>query len=267
MADASDNFGVRHLLQEGEARYRALLDSALDCIIWTDAQGRIEEFNAAAERTFRFSRSFTLGKDLSETILPAALRPHLRSELFASVASSGIEIVGNRLETREMRAGGGEFPAELTVTTSIIKGRTTFIVYVRDLTARQIAEQTLLRLAAIVESSQDAIIGTDLKSQITSWNKGAEHMYGYTAAEAVGKNISIITPPEKIEEAIQIREQSSVGIRVQSLETVRIASDGRRLDVSLSISPVLDSHGAVIGASAIGRDITTGWLWHETRCF
>jgi PAS domain S-box-containing protein len=242
--------------EEGEARYRALLDSALDCIIWTDERGRIEEFNPAAERTFRIARSAVLGKDLSETILPAALRPHLRSELFASVASSGIEIVGNRLETKVMRASGGEFHAELTVTSAVIRGSTRFIVYIRDLTARQIAEQTLVRLAAIVESSQDAIIGTDLKCQITSWNRGAETMYGYTAAEAIGKDIALITPTDRIEEGSRIREQSKNGLPVQNFETVRLAKNGRRLDVSLSISPVMDSDGIVIGTSAIGRDIT-----------
>jgi PAS domain S-box-containing protein len=253
--DVSDKSHV-HSPEEGEARYRALLDSALDCIIWTDERGRIEEFNSAAERTFRISRSAVLGKDLSETILPAALRPHLRSELFASVASSGVELVGNRLETKVMRYGGGEFPAELTVTSAVIKGNTTFIVYVRDLTARRIAEQSLVRLAAIVESSQDAIIGTDLKCQITSWNKGAELMYGYTAREAVGREISMIAPPDRTEEAIRIREQSRIGVSVQSFETVRIAKGGKRLDVSLSVSPVLDADGIVVGASTIGRDIT-----------
>src|SRR5580658_5985574 len=218
MADTSatsDDFRVQASLEEGEARYRSLLDSALDCIIWTNESGKIEEFNAAAERTFHTSRAAVLGKDLSETILPSALRPHLRSELFASVASSGIELVGNRLETKVMRAGGGEFPAELTVTSAVIKGSTRFIIYIRDLTARQLAEQALVRLAAIVESSHDAIIGTDLKCQITSWNQSAELMYGYTAAEAIGKHISIIAPLDRVEEATKIREQSRTGAPVE----------------------------------------------------
>lgn len=256
-AAASRKSRAQALLAEGEARYRSLLDSALDCIIWTDKSGRIEEFNPAAERTLHISRAEALGRDLSETILPAALRPHLRSELFASVASSGIELVGNRLETKVMRAGGGEFPAELTVTSAVIRGSTTFIVYIRDLTARQLAEQALVRLAAIVESSQDAIIGTDLKCQITSWNKGAELMYGYTSAEVMGKNISMIAPPDKVDEAIRIREISTTSVPVQSFETVRVAKGGRRVDVSLSISPVLDPDGIFVGASAIARDITT----------
>jgi two-component system, cell cycle sensor histidine kinase and response regulator CckA len=241
---------------DGEVRYRALLDSALDCIIWTDAHGKIIEFNPSSERTFRISRAKALGKDLSETILPAALRPHLRGELFASVASSGIELVGNRLETKVMRASKEEFSAELTVTSAIIRNRTTFIVYVRDLTARRLAEETLVRLAAIVESSQDAIIGTDLNNQITSWNKGAESMYGYTAEEVLGKNVAIISPPDRVSEAVKIREESKSGVQLKSFETVRVTKHGRRLDVSLSVSPVLDSDGIIVGASTIGRDIT-----------
>lgn len=241
---------------EGEARCRALLDSALDCIIWTDAQGKILEFNPASERTFRISREKALAKDLSETILPPALRPHLRGELFASVASSGVGLVGNRLETKVLRASGEAFAAELTVTSAVIQGRTTFIIYVRDLTARRLAEETLVRLAAIVESSQDAIIGTDLNCQITSWNKGSELIFGYSAKEVLGKNVSIIAPPELVEEAVRIREESKRGLELKSFETVRITKDGRRLNMSVTVSPVFDSDGAVVGASAIGRDIT-----------
>jgi two-component system, cell cycle sensor histidine kinase and response regulator CckA len=254
--NASVKVTAHSSLATDEARYRALLDSALDCIIWTDERGRIQEFNSAAERTFRVARAAVLGKDLAETILPAALRPHLRSELFASAASSGIEIVGNRLETKVMRAGGGEFAAELTVSSAVINGKTFFIVYIRDLTARRLAEQTLVRLAAIVESSQDAIIGTDLSWHITSWNKGAESIYGYSAAEAIGKNISLIAPADRTEGNSGIRERLKRGDPVQSFETLTIAKGGRRVDVSLNVSPVLDSDGIVAGASAIARDIT-----------
>src|SRR5208282_472037 len=125
MADtgnASRKSRERASQREGDARYRALLNTSLDSIIWTDGSGRIQEFNAAAERTFRITREAVLGSDLSETILPAALRPHLSSELFTSVAASGIELMGNRLETKVMRTGGGEFPAELTVTSAAING-------------------------------------------------------------------------------------------------------------------------------------------------
>jgi len=254
--NARKNGRAHGRLEDGEVRYQALLNSALDCIIWTDARGKIVEFNPASERTFRISRAKVLGEDLSETILPAALRPHLRGELFASVASSGIELIGNRLETKVMRADREEFPAELTVTSAVIKNRSTFIIYVRDLTARRLAEEALVRLAAIVESSQDAIVGTDLDYRITSWNNGAEAMFGYAAEEVLGKSISILAPPDRIGEVTKIREQSKTGIQLKSFETVRVTKDGRCLDMSVSISPVLDSDGNVVGASSIGRDIT-----------
>jgi two-component system cell cycle sensor histidine kinase/response regulator CckA len=254
--NASPKSRARTSLKDGDARYRALLNTSLDSIIWTDGRGRIQEFNAAAERTFRISREAVLGKDLSETILPAALRPHLSSELFTSVASSGIELMGTRLETKVMRAGGEEFPAELTVAGAVIDGDPTFIVYVRDLTARLLAEEMLVQLAAIVESSQDAIVGTDLKHHINSWNKGAELMYGYSAKEVVGKNISLLTPPDRLEETARIRNELSAGDAIRSFETARVTKDGRRLNVSLSISPVFDSDGIAVGFSAIGRDIT-----------
>ena len=253
--NASPKSRARTSLKDGDARYRALLNTSLDSIIWTDGRGRIQEFNAAAERTFRISREAVLGKDLSETILPAALRPHLSSELFTSVASSGIELMGTRLETKVMR-GGEEFPAELTVAGAVIDGDPTFIVYVRDLTARLLAEEMLVQLAAIVESSQDAIVGTDLKHHINSWNKGAELMYGYSAKEVVGKNISLLTPADRLEETARIRNELSAGDAIRSFETARVTKDGRRLNVSLSISPVFDSDGIAVGFSAIGRDIT-----------
>lgn len=256
---ATRNSGIKsreQISSRKDERSWTLLNSSLDSIIWTDASGRIREFNTAAERTFRISREAVVGKDFSQTLLPVALRPHLSGELFTSVASSGMELIGNRLETKVMRADGGEFPAELTVSSAIIDGSMTFIIYIRDLTARLLAEQNLVRLAAIVESSQDAIIGTDLKYQITSWNKGAELIFGYCAEEVIGKNISLLSPPERADEPIRIRQESSVGVPIRSFETVRVAKDGRRLDIALSVSPVFDGDGTVVGASAIGRDIT-----------
>jgi len=117
-------------------------------------------------------------------------------------------------------------------------------------------DETSGLLRAIVESSDDAIIGKTLDGTIVSWNGGAQRMYGYTAAEAVGKPISVIVPPSHREELRRIIDEIAQGRHVASHETERVARDGRLLHVSLTVSPILDSAGRVVGASAIGRDIT-----------
>ncbi len=251
-------------LKASETQKQALLDFALDCIICADEQVRITDFNASAERTFRVSRSEVLGKDLAETILPPVLRDRLRREFFTSAVEGGVDVIGNRLETQCCRSDGSQFPAEVTVTQVIIQDQASFAVYVRDITARRMAEEELVRLAAIVESSRDAIIGKDLKGRITSWNMGAEIMYGYAAREAIGRKISILAPDERFEEISLIMSEVKAGHQIETLETVRRHRSGRLIDVSLTISPVLDSEGTVIGASSIARDITPQKLAEET---
>ena len=125
-----------------------------------------------------------------------------------------------------------------------------------DITERKRAEQATRLLAAIVESSHDAIVSKSLNGVITSWNKGAERLFGYTAEEAVGQNITLIIPPERRDEERAIVEQLTRGERIDHLETVRMRKDGSLLDVSLAISPMKDASGRVVGASKLARDIT-----------
>src|ERR1700757_1540697 len=125
-----------------------------------------------------------------------------------------------------------------------------------DITERKRAEQATCLLAAIVESSHDAIVSKSLNGVITSWNKGAERLFGYAAEEAVGQNITLIIPGERRDEERMIVEQLTRGERVDHFETVRMRKDGSLLDVSLTISPMKDASGRVVGASKLARDIT-----------
>ena len=125
-----------------------------------------------------------------------------------------------------------------------------------DITERKRAEQATRLLAAIVESSHDAIVSKSLNGVITSWNKGAERLFGYAAEEAVGQNITLIIPPERRDEERTIVEQLTRGERIDHFETVRMRKDGSLLDVSLTISPMKDDSGRVVGASKLARDIT-----------
>jgi two-component system cell cycle sensor histidine kinase/response regulator CckA len=254
-SDSLELSQIQRELQASEVRRQALLEFALDCIICASHEVTITDFNPAAERTFRISRSEALGKDIVDTILPSSLRGRLRRELFTPL-SGDIDVVGNRRETRCLRADGTEFPAEITITQVTIEKQASYAVYVRDITARRMAEEELVRLAAIVESSGDAIFSKDLSGEITSWNKGAESIYGYSKGEVIGKNIAILVPPERARETDKILDELRAGRAIHNFETVRKAKNGRLIDVSLTISPVLDSEGAIVGGSVIARDIT-----------
>ena len=126
----------------------------------------------------------------------------------------------------------------------------------RDVTERKRAEQTQALMSAIVESCEDAIVSKTLDSTILSWNPGAVRLFGYTAEEAIGQPITLIMPPEKLDEEVAILDCLRRGVRIEHYETVRVAKDGRRLDISLTISPVRDSSGRIVGASKIARDVT-----------
>ena len=125
-----------------------------------------------------------------------------------------------------------------------------------DVTDRRRAEDALTLLSSIVESSEDAIIGKTLDGRIRSWNSGAERLFEFTADEAIGSSIEIILPPDRLDEEKMILSRLSRGERIEHYETVRMAKSGRRIDISLTISPIRDQTGRIMGASKIARDIT-----------
>jgi len=125
-----------------------------------------------------------------------------------------------------------------------------------DITGRKFAEEALSRDAAIIESSQDAIVSKTLDGIILTWNPAAERIYGYTEAEAVGQHIGILAPPELRDEQIRIVAKLKAGERLDNVETTRIRKDGEKIDVSMSLSPIRDSNGSVVGVAGIVRDIT-----------
>lgn len=137
------------------------------------------------------------------------------------------------------------------------------VITLIDITERKEAERTRERLAAIVSTSNDAIIGMSLEGIVESWNAGAERIYGYTADEAIGQSIQLIIPPELRDEELAMRARLHRGESVH-FETVRVAKDGRRLDISLTLSPIKDENGRVVGDSRIARDITVNNLAQRT---
>jgi diguanylate cyclase (GGDEF)-like protein/PAS domain S-box-containing protein len=248
---------IEQAVLDSESLKTAMLESALDCVITMDTDGRIIEFNTAAERTFGYERSGVVGKELADVIIPPSMRARHREGLKRLRAGGQSEILGKRLELTGMRADGSEFPVELTVTGVELPGRPPmFTGFVRDITDRRQAEEASRRLGDIVDSTDDSIISMSLDGTILSWNPGATRLYGHEAEEIVGRNASLLVPPDRPDELPEILRRLGRGERVEHFETVRSRKDGTRVHVSLTISPIRDSSGKVIACSAIGRDIS-----------
>jgi len=239
-----------------EALSRTFLDSALDCIITMDATGRVREFNPASERVFGFTRAEVVGKELAELIIPPRLRERHRQGLAHYLKTGQGPLIGKLIEIEALRRDGSEILVALAINATQVNGSPIFTAYLRDITERKRAEETNRRLAAIVESSGDGIISKDLDETITSWNKEAERLFGYSAREVIGKPITILVPPDRHNEELGIIERLRQGERIIRYETIHLRKDGTALDISLAVSPIKDESGQVIGASKIVRDIT-----------
>ena len=247
---------VRNPAATLEALSRTFLDSALDCIITMDATGRVQEFNPAAERVFGFTRSEAVGKELAELIIPPRLRERHRKGLARYLKTGEGPLIGKLIEIEALRRDGSEIMVALAINATQVNGSPIFTAYWRDITERKRAEETNRRLAAIIESSGDAIMSIDLDERIMSWNREAERLFGYTAAEIVGKPITVLVPPDRQNAERKIMERIRRGERIIRYETVHVRKDGAPLDISLAVSPINDESGNVIGASKIARDVT-----------
>jgi two-component system CheB/CheR fusion protein len=235
---------------------RALLNSALDCIISMDAAGHVTEFNPAAERVFGYTRDQALGRELASLIIPPDYQDLHRKGLQHYLETGEGPVLGKRLEVKALRADGSEILVELAITALRRDEKPFFTAYLRDITDRNRGEEASRRLAAIIESSDDAIISKDLNGIITSWNVAAERLFGYKADEIIGQSILTLIPPDRQHEEPRILGRIRRGERIDHYETVRRRKDGTLLDISVTVSPLKDKSGKIIGASKIARDIT-----------
>lgn len=235
---------------------RALIDSALDCIISMNASGRVTEFNLAAERVFGYSRDEAVGQELASLIIPPELRERHRAGLRHYLETGEGPVLGKRLEITALRADGSQILVELAITAVRTGSEPMFTAYLRDITDRNRGEEATRRLAAIIESSDDAIITKDLNGIITSWNAAAERLFGYKPDEIVGQSILTLIPPDRHHEEPGILARIRRGEPINHYETVRRRKDGTLFDISITVSPLKDEKGQIIGASKIVRDIT-----------
>jgi|SRR5579872_833480 len=252
----------------------SILDAIPDAVAAVNRQGVIIQVNSQIEAMFGYTHDELVGQSI-EMLVPERQRTshHQHREDFHQHAK--IRRMGSGLDLYARRRDGSEIPVEISLSPVATGNGSVVLSVIRDISDRKRIEQELrraneeldrrktrelrdsqTRMSLIVDSSQDAIIGKNLDGVITQWNKGAEHMYGYTAIEIIGRNVSVLCPPERPDEIPVILEKIRKGERVDYFESVRLTKDGRRLNVSVAVSPIYDSDGRVVGASAIGRNIT-----------
>ncbi len=243
-------------LRRSEMRKAAILRSALDCIVTFDLEGKITEFNPAAERAFGCLQQDALGRDMAALIIPETLRKTHRGGMALYHATNAGSEQGRRMEVTAMRADGSEFPVELAISRILIDGKPMFTAYVRDITERREAERTTSELAAVVANSNDAIVACTIEGRIVSWNVGAERIYGYGSDEAIGQPLEMLIPPDRLDEFPQALTAVKRGESLANYETIRLRKDGKRISVSLTESPFRREGGQITGLSSIARDIT-----------
>ncbi len=246
----------RAALSESESRKAAILDSVLDCIITMDAAGVVLEFNAAAARTFGYSKAEAVGRLLADLIIPPRYRDRHRDGLARYAATGTGTMIGTLLEVEAMKSDGSEIPVELTITSIGTGDASIFIGVLRDITERRNADAARARLAAIVDASDDAIVSMTLDDQFLTWNGGAERLYGYTAAEMIGRGRGVLLPPGGSGDLASALTRAARGEASEPLETQRVRKNGSIADVSIVVSPMMDRDGRVTSLSMIARNIT-----------
>jgi PAS domain S-box-containing protein len=231
----------------------AIVESSDDAIISKDLTGIITSWNQSAERIFGYKPNEIIGKSVL-TLIPEDLHSQETDILTKLRAGERIE----HFETRRLRKDGSCVDVSLTI--SPIRDDQGHVIgaskIAREIGEKKLADEARLKLAAIVESSDDAIIGKDLNGVITSWNRGAERTFGYKSEEIVGRSVLTLIPPELHSEEPEILRNLRAGNRIEHYETRRVTKSGDIIDVSLTISPIKDSSGKTIGVSKIARNIS-----------
>jgi PAS domain S-box-containing protein len=250
--------------------YRSILDVLPAAIYATDAEGKVTYFNRAAAEMA--GREPEIGRDewcvTWRLYLPDGTPlPHDQCPMAVTLrekrAMRGVEAVAERPDGT--RVPFIPYPTPLFSPDGELIGAVNLLVDISERKAAEAAvrEQTAhadraqRRLSSIVESSEDAIASKDLNGTVVSWNQGAENLFGYTADEMIGKPITILMPEDRQNEEVSILQRIRSGERVEHFETIRRHKDGRLIDISLTVSPVRDETGTIVGASKIARDITS----------
>ena len=236
-----------------------LLEAMPDALVVVDRAGLIRFVNHQTDLLFGYDRGELVGQPI-ETLVPESFREVHTAHREGYIAAPETRGLGEDLELNGRKRDGTVFPMDISLSHIGAEHDLLVIAAVRDLNHRKKAEADRRRsdrMAAIVEHSDDGIISVTLDGIVTSWNPAAERIYGYSSEEIVGKSVGLTIARDRVGESSAILGRIGAGHPVEHLETIRVRKDGTMLPVSLTISPILDAHGLIIGASTIVRDVST----------
>jgi PAS domain S-box-containing protein len=242
-----------HSSAENEQALRDFAEASEEAIALLESDGTFRYGNARAAGLLGLPVDDLPGRSFLELVHHQDL-PRARTLFESTLRHSGIPMAG---EFRFLHPGGGWRHLRVIALSRLAETDLRAVVLrYEDVSDRLLADQAQSRLAAIVESSEDAIIGETLEGMITTWNQAAERLYGFRAEEVIGRSISVTVPTDRISELKTYMRRVRRGEQVDHLETVRLRKDGTRLDVSITVSPIRDEHGNITGISKSSRDIT-----------
>jgi PAS domain S-box-containing protein len=249
-AEVAERKRVEKELRRSKEELSAFIENSSLGLHWVRPDGIIQWANRAELELLGYDKEDYVGHHISEFYVDKKLLENILERLSRGETLRNQEV--------QLRCKDGS-TKHVLIDSSVFWEDGKFVhtqCFTRDITERKVMEVAARRLVAIVESSEDAIISKDLNGIITSWNPSAERIFGYTAQEAIGKSVTILIPTDHIDEEPKILGRIRRGERIEHYETERKAKDGRLIDISLTVSPIKDVHGKIVGASKIARDIS-----------
>jgi len=241
--------------KRAEERLRLIIEASPNGMIMVGREGKITLVNRQAEALFGYSREELIGQRI-EKLVPERFRsqhPGYRQGFFHDPK---VRPMGAGRDLFGLKKDGTEVPIEIGLNPLETTEGVFTLASIIDITERKRAEEETARIVSIVESSDDAIIGKTLEGMITSWNRGAEKLYGYKREEVIDKSISLLIPPGHEDDLPHLLRQLKHGEHIKQYETSRLRKDGTLVDVAITVSPIVNPAGRVVGASVTARDIT-----------